>query len=406
MNLSNESIKPFSFNSDKRIEVADIFRNHSHKLTNISALQKKVIHAIVNCRTSALGGHALKCNECGHKEISYNSCRNRHCPKCQSLSGAKWVESRKADLLPVQYFHVVFTFSDILYPLALINKKTVYNILFRAVSETLKECAANRKNLGADIGFISVLHTWEQKLNQHPHVHCIVPGGGLSPDKKKWINSPDDFFIHVKILSTVFRAKFLDYLEKAFHSKELEFSGKISHLSDYSSFKNLLKSSCKKRWVVYAKKPFAGPEQVLNYLGMYTHRIAISNYRILALDESNVTFKWKDRRDNNADKVMKLDVVLFMKRFLLHILPEKFVRIRHYGLLGNRCKKLFIALCRKFLNVLYDFQYETPLPNSWHELMLLFTGKDPTVCPACGRGRMIVYTKILPVGMTFNSAVY
>ncbi len=396
MERSSDSLNPPSSRNDDKIEIADIFRGYSGRLGRISAQQNKVINAIINCRTKNLGGHTLKCNKCGNKESSYNSCRNRHCPKCQSLSGVKWVEARKSDLLPVQYFHIVFTFSDALYPVALFNKKVVYNVLFKAVSETIKECAANKKNLGAYAGCIAVLHTWDQQLNHHPHIHCIAPGGGLSFDKKKWISSSRDFFIYVGILSTVFRGKFLEYLERAFHAEELKFSGKISHLSDYNSFKNLLRKSCEKNWVVYSKKPFAGPEQVLNYLGRYTHRVAVSNYRILSLDNDVVTFKWRDRRNGNVEKIMKLDVVLFMKRFLLHVLPGSFVRIRHYGFLGNRCKKKLIALCRKLLGVFIAAGDENPARISWQEHVIELTGSDPALCPACGRGRMVFYRAIKP----------
>lgn len=375
-------------------ELADVFRLHSHKLLFLSPENKKAIHAIISCRTAELGGHVLCCDACGSMEISYNSCRNRHCPKCQSLAKAKWIMAREQELLPVPYFHVVFTFSDLLYPIALQNKKVVYDILFQASSETLKEVAANPKNLGAVIGFISILHTWEQKLSHHPHIHCIIPGGGLSPDKTSWISSSENFFLSVKILSIVFRAKFLSYLEKAFQQGKLVFYSQLKELADQKTFKQLLDQSCSTNWVVYSKRPFAGPEQVLNYLGRYTHRVAISNNRILSMTETTVNFEWRDRKNGGIVKQITLDVVDFMRRFLLHLLPSGFMKIRHYGFLGNPSKKDTITLCRSLIGTPVVDKNPEENPKTWQELFIFLTGQDPTLCSQCGKGHMVVFKEL------------
>lgn len=375
-------------------DLADVFRAHGHKLAFLLPEQRKVMNAILSCRTAGLGGHVLKCDECGALEISYNSCRNRHCPKCQSLAKAKWIMAREEELLPVSYFHIVFTFSDLLYPFALQNKKTVYDILFQASSETLKEVAANPDNLGADIGFISILHTWDQKQNQHPHIHCIVPGGGLARDKTRWIASAPNFFLSVKILSVVFRAKFLSYLENAFRRNKLVFYGQTADLADPAAFKRLLQQSCQTNWVVYSKRPFAGPSQVLEYLGRYTHRVAISNNRILSMTDTSVTFQWRDRKNGGALKEMTLDAVEFLRRFLLHVLPFGFMKIRHYGFLGNPAKKEAIALCRSLAQDQAESRKSHETPRGWKDLLLFLTGKDLSVCPHCGKGHLFVLEKL------------
>jgi len=375
-------------------ELADIFRRHSHKLSFLFPEQKKVIQAIMACRTAELGGHILQCDTCGSMEISYNSCRNRHCPKCQSLAKARWIMDREQELLDVPYFHVVFTFSDLLYPIALQNKKVVYDILFQASARTLKEVAANPINLGAKIGFISILHTWDQQLNHHPHIHCIVPGGGLSKDRTRWISSAENFFLSVKILSAVFRAKFLSCLEKAFRLHKLVFYGQTTALAAPDTFKQLLRQSCQTNWVVYAKRPFAGPQQVLNYLGRYTHRVAISNNRILSMTDSTVTFEWRDRRNDNVVKEMTLDVVQFMRRFLLHILPSGFMKIRHYGFLGNPSRKDTIALCQNLTGGTAAAKKPEKNPETWRDMMIFLTGQDPTLCPQCGKGHMVVFKEL------------
>jgi hypothetical protein len=334
---------------------------------------------------------------CGYEEISYNSCRNRHCPKCQTLQRARWVEARKAELLPVPYFHVVFTIPEALNPVALYNKTVVYNLLFQAVSETLKQVAANPRNLGAAIGFIALLHTWDQKLNLHPHIHCIVPGGGLETENRRWIHSPRNYFLPVSILSTVFRGKFLQFLDHAFDSGKLSFSGTCRKLNDRDRFKQLLKESCRSNWVVYSKPPFAGAERVLRYLGRYTHRIAIANRRILSLSHGEVNFRYTDRKHQNRQKTTKLDAVLFMRRFLFHILPKRFVRIRHYGFLGNPAKNEALSRCRELLAEVYPKdQTKLSAPESWQEFFIILTGKDPTLCPHCRKGHLIIFKELPP----------
>ena len=377
-------------------EVADIFRLHAHKLPFLTTEQNMIIEQITSCRTQTLGGHVLRCDHCGYQEISYNSCRNRHCPKCQSLNQARWVENRKAELLPVPYFHVVFTIPECLNTIALYNKAVMYNLLFQAASETLKEVAANPKNLGAKVGFIALLHTWAQKLNLHPHIHCIVPGGGLTKEKTRWIRSPENYFLPVQILSTVFRGKLLSFIEKAYDSEQLSFSGIRENLNDRATFKQLLKTSCSTNWVVYSKPPFSGPERVLRYLGRYTHRIAISNNRILSVTEDSVTFRFKDRKHQNKIRTMTLHAVVFMRRFLFHILPKGFVRIRHYGFLGSPTKKEALALCRELLGENCSDQDSEPVPKNWQEFMQYLTGEDPTLCPICKKGHLIIYEALIP----------
>jgi hypothetical protein len=375
-------------------DLADVFRAHGHKLAFLLPEQRKAMNAVIACRTAVLGGHVLKCDACGSLEISYNSCRNRHCPKCQSLAKAKWIMAREEELLPVPYFHIVFTFSDLLYPIAFQNKKVVYDILFQASSETLKEVAANPKNLGADIGFISILHTWDQRLNHHPHIHCIVPGGGLARDKTRWIASAANFFLSVKILSAVFRAKFLSRLEEVFRRNTLVFHGQTAGLADRKAFQNLLLQSCATNWVVYCKRPFAGPKQVLEYLGRYTHRVAISNNRILSMTETTVTFQWRDRKNGGVAKEMTLDAVEFLRRFLLHVLPSGFMKIRHYGFLGNPAKKEAIALCRSLAKDKSVSLQPHAAPRGWRDLLLFLTGKDLSVCPQCGKGHLFVLEEL------------
>ncbi len=372
-------------------EVADIFRLHAHKLPFITAEQNAIIEQLTSCRTASLGGHVLKCERCGYQQISYNSCRNRHCPKCQSLNRARWVEDRRAELLPVPYFHVVFTIPECLNPVALYNKAVVYNLLFRAVSQTLKEVAANPNNLGARIGFIALLHTWDQKLNLHPHIHCVVPGGGFDREKSRWIRTSKNYFLPVQILSTVFRGKLLSFLEKAFLERQLSFSAIRQNLNDRATFKQLLKTSCSSNWVVYSKPPFSGPDRVLRYLGRYTHRIAISNNRIQSVTEESVSFRFKDRKNQNKPKTMTVDAVLFIRRFLFHILPKGFVRIRHYGFLGSPTKKEALALCRELLGENCPDQASESVPETWQEFMQYLTGEDPTLCPICKKGRLIVH---------------
>lgn len=287
------------------------------------------MNAIESCRTSNLGGHIDVCDSCGHERISYNSCRNRHCPKCQGLAKEQWLLERKRDLLNIGYFHVVFTVPDSLNPLALQNQKIFYSLLFKAASETLAELSRDHKYLGAEIGIISVLHTWGQNLMDHPHVHCIVPGGGLSFDGTRFLRSREKFFIPVKVLSRKYRGKFLAFLKEAFQDGELRFCGKLEPLSGKLKFQSLINALYQKEWVVYCKKPFKSPWHVLRYLGRYTHRVAISNQKIVSLQDGRVTFSWRDYKDENKTKLMTLEASEFIRRFLLHVLPDRFVKIRH-----------------------------------------------------------------------------
>lgn len=381
------------------IEVADIFREYSHLLTGLSKEQWKVINAITNCRTEALGGHISECNKCDYKDQSYNSCRNRHCPKCQYNKKEKWVQRRVEELIPVDYFHAVFTIPHELNPLILQNKRICYELLFRAVSETLKEVAENTKYLGAKVGFFSILHTWGQNLVEHPHIHVVIPSGGINQEKKSWVKTKKKFLLPVKVLSIVFRGKYLSFLEKEYLSGNLEFHGRCEYLKEEKDFKTLLKSTTKKNWVVYIKKSFAGPKQVLNYLGNYTHRIAISNYRIKKLEAGKVHFLIRDYADNNKKKVMVLDVVEFMRRFLLHVLPRGFVRIRHYGILGSRFKKINIELARKSLEEKAKrFTKVLVRPN---KEPFKLTYEKVFNCPICEGEEKL---KIIPVNSFYNSS--
>jgi hypothetical protein len=350
------------------------------------------MRAVEACRTGELGGHKDKCADCGHIEISYNSCRNRHCPKCQILRKEKWIEDRAEDLLPIQYFHVVFTIPSELNPIAIMNQKVMYNLLFRSASETLVELADNPKHLGARIGFIAILHTWGQNLMNHPHVHCVVTGGGLS--KNHWVSSRKGFFIPVKVMSALFRGKFLDYLKNSFAVGELIFPGGIGHLKDPAAFEIFRRRFYHKKWVVYSKPPFAGVNGVLQYLGRYTHRIAISNNRILNFNDNEVSFRWKDYADGDKQKVMTLKADEFIRRFLLHVLPPRYVRIRHFGLLANRRRKDNIALCRKLLGTSRTTVKETK--ETWQERLLRITGIDVFTCPVCQKGRMFRIDELLP----------
>ena len=335
-----------------------------------------------------------ECDSCGHIRISYNSCRNRHCPKCQFLKKERWLEQRKEDLLPVPYFHVVFTIPGKLNPLVLRNKKALYEILFRSVAETLFKLTRDPKHLGGQIGFIAILHTWGQNLMDHPHIHCIVTGGGLSDDGKRWLSCRKGFFIHVKVLSRLFRGKVLDYLKKSWESEELEFTGAISRLKD--RFAVFLNDLYKIDWVVYSKPPFKDPETLLDYLGRYTHRIAIGNHRILKMEEGEVFFLWRDYADGNKKKIMRLEASEFIRRFLLHVLPEKFVKVRYYGLLANRKSNTMLSQCRRLLAATTRPKNENDT-ETWQELLLRACGLDLITCPFCKKGRMINKEAMLPV---------
>ena len=364
---------------------------------SLSCAQRRVMHAIETCRTAALGGHREQCDTCEHQRLSYNSCRNRHCPKCQSLARAQWIEQRQAELLNCQYFHVVFTLPEAIAAIAYQNKAVVYNLLFQATAETLRTIAADPKHLGADIGFFAVLHTWGQNLLHHPHLHCVVPGGGLSPDKRRWIPCRPDFFLPVKVLSRFFRRCFLGSLEHAFNVGELHFFSGLAALQDRKRFQQYLVPMRKKEWVVYAKPIFAGPKQVLDYLGRYTHRVAISNHRLCDMEDDHVRFRWKDYADDNQQKIMTLSATEFIRRFLLHTLPSGLQRIRYYGLLGNRHRTENLARCRNLLNLpSTPITPAEPAPSlDYRSRYEALTGISLYRCPACSEGHM-QFIELLP----------
>jgi len=338
--------------------------------------------AIEQCRTADLGGHKDVCNECGYTRISYNSCRNRHCPKCQTLSKERWIDSQKNNLLDVGYFHVVFTIPDTLKTLIFQNQKKLYTILFKSAAETLQELSSDKKYLGAKLGFTSILHTWGQNLMHHPHLHCIVPGGGLN-SIGKWVSSRKKFFLPVKVLSRKFRGKFLYYLKQA----DLSFYGQLDYLSSPTSFNNFLSQLYKKEWIVYCKPPFKNAFCVVEYLGRYTHRVAISNSRILNLENGNVSFKWRDYKDANKWKAMTVSADEFIRRFLTHILPARFMKIRHYGLLGNRNKTSKLSLCKKLTGTqVLPFKKASTI-----QLIRKILGEDALKCPHCGSDKLSRY---------------
>jgi hypothetical protein len=337
-----------------QLEVADIFRAHGEAYRAghpVSLEQATVLWRLAACRTAELGGHVDSCDACGTTQVSYNSCRDRHCPKCQATRQVEWVESRLARLLPVPYFHVVFTLPDELQPLGLKNRRVLYTLLFRAASETLLELAADPRRLGAQIGVTAVLHTWGQNLRFHPHLHCVVTGGGLSPDGQRWVAGREDYFLPVRVLGQLFRGKFLAGLKAAFEADRLTLTGSVELLREPQAFRKLLGTLYRQPWVVYAKPPFGGAEQVYRYLGRYTHRVAISNGRLMSLEQGDVTFRYKDYADHQRVKVMTLEADEFIRRFLLHVLPKGFVRIRHYGVLAGRNVDTKLAECRRLLEV-------------------------------------------------------
>jgi hypothetical protein len=377
------------------LEVADIFREHGPawreaQRGHLSLAQLKVMSAITQCRTAALGGHVLRCEGCSADQISYNSCRNRHCPKCQSTAAQRWLDARQADLLPVEYFHVVFTLPAPIADLAYQNKAAMYGLLFDVAAEVLQTIAADPKHLGARIGATLVLHTWGSALTHHPHVHGIVPGGGLSPDGKNWVACRPGFFLPVRVLSRLFRRRFLEALQQLHQAGKLRFFGEHTALADALAFRQWLAPMRKCEWVVYAKRPFAGPSAVLAYLSRYTHRVAISNSRLLALDERGVTFRWKDYRakGNTRHKAMTLSPEEFMRRFLLHVLPGGFHRIRHYGLLSNGGRRLGLATARQLLGVRTSAAAASAAEDAAPDQA---DAKPPTfVCRHCGRAMAIV----------------
>lgn len=394
---------------EHRLEVADVFRTFGDAFLVqwghvLSREQKKALKDISTCRTAAQGGHVDQCDQCGHCAISYNSCRNRNCPKCQAAARAEWLAEREAELLPVeQYFHVVFTLPQQIAGLALQNPRQIYSILFQAMAETMLTIAADPKHLGAAIGFLAVLHTWGQNLHLHPHIHCVVPGGGISPDKSEWIACRKSFFLPVRVLSRLFRKKFLTYLRKAFQKGKLQFHGELEPLIQPAAFEGLCQQAGRIEWVVYAKPPFGGPEQVLKYLARYTHRVAISNRRLLSLNDGRLSFQWKDYANGNQTKTMNLEAIEFIRRFLLHVLPSRFVHIRHFGFLANRHREEKLALCRSLL---------PPRPAApSNSVVGSSSGLDSTTtepvsrqCPICKAGRIICIQVLSPAALASSPA--
>ena len=375
-----------------QLEVADIFRQHGPEYRQVHAEalsrgQRRVMGAIECCRTAALGGHVERCDACGHLRIAFNSCRDRHCPKCQSLARAQWLEERQAELLDVEYFHVVFTLPEPIAALAYQNKKLLYDMLFHASAQTLRTIAADPEHLGAEIGFLAILHTWGQNLLHHPHVHCVVPGGGIAADGSRWIGCRPGFFLPVRVLSRLFRRLFLEALQKSFEAGELQFFSDLEALRDEAAFAAYLAAAAKTKWVVYAKAPFGGPAQVLRYLGRYTHRVAISNNRLLGLEDGRVRFLWKDYKHEGAKRVMDLAAEEFIRRFLLHVLPQGFQHIRSYGFLANRYRETKIALCRTLLGTPACDELTEKL--DYRDRYEQLTGISLRDCPACGRGHMV-----------------
>jgi hypothetical protein len=384
-------------------ELADIVTATVHRFTDhppawFSWLHLKVLVAIERCRTAAMGGHLDQCSGCGHRAISYNSCRNRHCPKCQSQARDRWLEARRAELLPTPYAHVVFTLPHQLAPLALQNKEVIYGLLFRASAQTLIAIASDSRHLGAEIGFFSVLHTWNQKLQHHPHVHCVVAAGGLANDHTHWVHPRNPrFFLSKDVLSEVFRGKFVESLQQAHDSGQLRFHGLLRGWSQPRLFQSLIHQLFALRWVVYCKPPFGGPEQVLRYLGAYTHRVAISNRRLVRFEDDEVTFRWRDSAHKNKKRLLTLPVDEFLRRFLLHVLPRGFVRIRHFGFLASRCRGQLLPRCRQILSVASCTTGSPALcPNVPNDRTAFW------VCPLCG-GKMIVIERLTAAQIRLRS---
>ena len=376
------------------LEVADVFRHFGPAFrdqhgASLSAARRHAMTAIERCRTVALGGHVERCGDCGHQRVAYNSCRNRNCPKCQGLARAQWLEDRQAELLDVPYFHVVFTVPDQIATIAFQNQTVVYDILFRAASETLRTIAADPKHLGAEIGFLAVLHTWGQNLLHHPHIHCLVPGGGIAPDGQSWVACRPGFFLPVTVLSRLFRGLFLHDLQRAFTAGELNFFSAHRHLYEPAAFRHYLAPTWDTDWVVYAKRPFAGSAQVLDYVGRYTHRVAISNNRLVSLAGGKVSFRWKDYRDGNRQKTMTLDGGEFIRRFLIHVLPDGFHRIRYYGFLGNCHRASKLAQCRELLGMAPPLPATGPSAD-YRDRFEALTGLSLRQCPHCHTGIMVV----------------
>jgi len=386
------------------IDVAEIFRRYgeAYRLQagpTFTSRQRRVMSSIEQCRTAALGGHVEQCDHCGHRRVWFNSCRDRHCPRCQSLARAAWTNAREADLLDTEYFHVVFTVPAPIAAIAFQNKAVVYGILFRAAAETLRTIAADPQHLGAQIGFFAVLHTWGQTLVFHPHLHCVVPGGGLSHDGIRWISCRRGFFLPVRVLSRLFRRLFLTFLHDSFDAGQLRFSGALQPLAQPCGFADHLKPARQTEWVVYAKPPFAGPQQVLDYVGRYTHRIAISNQRLVDMDDGHVRFHYKDYRADRpqSQKTMVVAATEFIRRFLFHVLPSGFHRIRYYGLLGNRHRQAKLARCRQLLNMRCadTIGHAPSASQDYRDRYEVLTGISLRTCPRCRGGRMLVIEHLI-----------
>jgi hypothetical protein len=378
-----------------RLELADVLRRHgdAYRLAHAGRLgrvERRVMSAIVACRTATIGGHVEACDDCGAVRVAYNSCRNRHCPKCQGAARVQWLAARQAELLPVPYFHVVFTLPAPVAAIAFQNKAAVYAMLFAASAEAMTTLAANPRRLGAQIGAVAVLHTWGQTLTHHPHVHCVVPGGGLSSDGTRWVAGRPNFFLAVKPLAKLFRRLFLERLQKAFDAGALRFFGDLADLAEPAKFAALIADVRAIAWVVYAKKPFGGPAPVLAYLGRYTHRVAIANSRLVAIDDDHVAFAWKDYRRNGAAKIMKLAPDEFIRRFLLHMLPDGFHRIRHFGFMANGCRAAKLARCRSALADRIEDAEAPALDNAASQ-----ANARPSACSECG-GVMRIVAMLLP----------
>lgn len=383
------------------VELADIFRQHGeayYRANRLTPEQYKVFHAIQNCRTNLLGGHAEQCNQCDFIQYSYNSCRNRHCPKCESFKAARWLSARQTELLPVCYFHVVFTLPHELNNLVLYNKRILYNVLFESAWKTLKKLGKDPKRLNGEMGMLAILHTWGQNLSQHNHAHCIVPGGALKLNGK-W-NSSKKYLFPVKVMSKLFRGIFITKLRCLYQQEALRLPEQLTKELTKKSFNRFIDTLMKKEWVVYAKPPFAGPEKLLNYLGRYTHKIAISNYRILACDEQSVTFRWRDYADGNKEKVMRLAPQAFIRRFLSHVVPKGFMRIRSFGFLANASKAKKVGKIQKQLKAKPRKSAEK---KDVATLMLELTGKDITLCPSCKQGQL---QRIRTLPSKFNNTVF
>jgi hypothetical protein len=391
-----------------KLEVADVFRRYGQAYrdkhgASMSTAQRRVMTAIEVCRTAALGGHLERCDQCGHERNCFNSCRDRHCPKCQSLARAQWIEDRQSELLEVPYYHVVFTVPEEIAAIAYQNKKVVFDILFRATAETLRTIAADPKHLGAEIGFFAVLHSWGQNLLFHPHLHCVVPGGGPSPDGQRWISCRPGFFLPVRVLSRLFRRLFLEALQKAFDSGKLRFFTALEPLRERVAFARHLARAKAIDWVVYAKRPFAGPQQVLDYVGRYTHRVAISNNRLLDIENDRVCLQWKDYRHGDQVKTMTLSSEEFIRRFLLHVLPNRFQRIRYYGFLANRYRQQRLAQCRRLLSM-PDQNTVATVERDYRDRYEDLTNCSLRQCPQCQRGRMLSIA-ILPPSPHYSPAI-